>query len=214
MRALANGLSGAGSDWGAGTGAVPVPPEPRAAHRTASWSTWGKLDQCVSEWSNWSGRSAGGRPPPFRWWTRWRAPCGGRAGRAAGGRSALPAERRLADGLGVSRGTVVAALTRLRDTGWVRTGTAVPAPCSCRPARPSGSRPRRPTQRRLDRPAPGRPRRPAGRLPRRHRACRPAGRARPGAGRPLRRRAARTPGGDRRALHPRGGSPPGPSRSW
>ncbi|MFD7983496.1 PLP-dependent aminotransferase family protein [Kitasatospora indigofera] len=41
-------------------------------------------------------------------------------GRLAVG-SALPAERRLADGLGVSRGTVVAALTRLRDTGWVRT---------------------------------------------------------------------------------------------
>lgn len=35
--------------------------------------------------------------------------------------SALPAERRLADGLGVSRGTVVAALARLRESGWVHT---------------------------------------------------------------------------------------------
>ncbi|MFD1932403.1 MULTISPECIES: PLP-dependent aminotransferase family protein [Nonomuraea] len=36
-----------------------------------------------------------------------------------GGR--LPAERRLAAALGVSRGTVVAALTELREGGWVRT---------------------------------------------------------------------------------------------
>ncbi|AGP56354.1 PLP-dependent aminotransferase family protein [Streptomyces rapamycinicus] len=35
--------------------------------------------------------------------------------------SELPAERRLAAALGVSRGTVTAALERLRDTGWVRT---------------------------------------------------------------------------------------------
>ncbi|MBP2401207.1 aminotransferase-like domain-containing protein [Streptomyces syringium] len=35
--------------------------------------------------------------------------------------SALPAERRLATALGVSRGTVTAALSRLRDDGWVRT---------------------------------------------------------------------------------------------
>ncbi|WP_255954513.1 aminotransferase-like domain-containing protein [Streptomyces odontomachi] len=35
--------------------------------------------------------------------------------------SELPAERRLAAALGVSRGTVTAALDRLRDAGWVRT---------------------------------------------------------------------------------------------
>lgn len=35
--------------------------------------------------------------------------------------SALPAERRLAAALGVSRGTVTAALARLRDDGWIRT---------------------------------------------------------------------------------------------
>ncbi|GAA2290970.1 PLP-dependent aminotransferase family protein [Streptomyces violaceusniger] len=35
--------------------------------------------------------------------------------------SELPAERRLAAALGVSRGTVTAALERLRDAGWVRT---------------------------------------------------------------------------------------------
>ena len=35
--------------------------------------------------------------------------------------SELPAERRLAVALGVSRGTVTAALDRLRDAGWVRT---------------------------------------------------------------------------------------------
>jgi len=35
--------------------------------------------------------------------------------------SELPAERRLAAALGVSRGTVTAALDRLRATGWVRT---------------------------------------------------------------------------------------------
>ncbi|MFF4607527.1 PLP-dependent aminotransferase family protein [Streptomyces sp. NPDC001339] len=35
--------------------------------------------------------------------------------------SSLPAERRLATALGVSRGTVAAALARLRDTGWVHT---------------------------------------------------------------------------------------------
>ncbi|MEU7901021.1 PLP-dependent aminotransferase family protein [Nonomuraea sp. NPDC049152] len=35
--------------------------------------------------------------------------------------SRLPAERRLAGALGVSRGTVVAALATLRDSGWVRT---------------------------------------------------------------------------------------------
>lgn len=35
--------------------------------------------------------------------------------------SALPAERRLAAVLGVSRGTVIAALTVLRDEGWVHT---------------------------------------------------------------------------------------------
>ncbi|OIJ93041.1 GntR family transcriptional regulator [Streptomyces sp. MUSC 14] len=35
--------------------------------------------------------------------------------------SALPAERRLAAVLGVSRGTVTAALDRLREAGWVRT---------------------------------------------------------------------------------------------
>ncbi|MFC9504379.1 PLP-dependent aminotransferase family protein [Streptomyces sp. NPDC057002] len=35
--------------------------------------------------------------------------------------SELPAERRLATALGVSRGTVTAALDRLRDSGWVRT---------------------------------------------------------------------------------------------
>ncbi|WP_328972112.1 aminotransferase-like domain-containing protein [Streptomyces sp. NBC_00239] len=34
---------------------------------------------------------------------------------------ALPAERRIAAGLGISRGTVVAALARLRDAGWVHT---------------------------------------------------------------------------------------------
>ncbi|MBT2233328.1 GntR family transcriptional regulator [Nonomuraea sp. NEAU-A123] len=35
--------------------------------------------------------------------------------------SELPAERRLAVALGVSRGTVTAALARLRETGWVHT---------------------------------------------------------------------------------------------
>ncbi|WP_367437410.1 aminotransferase-like domain-containing protein [Streptomyces celluloflavus] len=35
--------------------------------------------------------------------------------------SSLPAERRLATALGISRGTVTAALARLRDGGWVRT---------------------------------------------------------------------------------------------
>ncbi|MEU7861106.1 PLP-dependent aminotransferase family protein [Nonomuraea sp. NPDC049141] len=35
--------------------------------------------------------------------------------------SELPAERRLAAALGVSRGTVTAALARLRETGWVHT---------------------------------------------------------------------------------------------